>query len=163
MRVATSLTVWASFGMLPGNIPCLLIPSPSFPTGDARFFVRAANAELLMQTLFRYRETGRFALHGFAIMQEHVHVLLTPLGDNTIERCVQLIKGGYSYTIRKQFPGEVWNSGYHDHRVRDREDFENQLRYIADNPTRRGLKEHEFVHTRFPCVMDSIPGYLVDS
>jgi putative transposase len=48
-----------------------------------RRFQVTANADLLIATLFRYRDQGRFLLHGFAIMPEHFHVLLTP--SETIE------------------------------------------------------------------------------
>jgi putative transposase len=61
------------------------------------------NAELLVQTLLDYREQSRYLLHGFAIMPEHLHVFITPTTGQTIERCIQCIKGGFSHTLRKQF------------------------------------------------------------
>jgi len=112
-------------------------------------FVRTANAELLVKTLFHYRDQGRYLLHGFAIMPEILHVLLTPSLNQTIERCAQCIKGGFSHEVRNQFKGEVWQAGYLEHRIRDGQDFRNQLDYIAANPERRGLVNHEFVHTRY--------------
>ena len=69
-------------------------------------FRRTANAELLVKTIFGYREQGRFLLHGFAVMPEHLHVLLTPANGQTVERCVQCIKGGFSFAVREQFAGE---------------------------------------------------------
>ena len=99
--------------------------------------VRSANAELLLDILFRYRDQGRYLLHGFAIMPEHIHFLITPASGQTVERCVQCVKGGYSYAVRKQFAGEVWQEGYHAHRVLDAEDYWNQLAYIANNPVKR--------------------------
>ncbi len=120
-------------------------------------FVRTANAALLLEILFRYRDRGRYLLHGFVIMPEHLHVLLTPSLDQTIERCAQCIKGGFSFQVRQQFRGEVWLPGFHEHRVRDEEDFRNQLAYIAANPERRGLRDHEFVHTRHLDRIDPMP------
>jgi putative transposase len=38
-------------------------------------------------------------LHAFVVMPEHVHLLLTPAPDVTIERTVQLIKGAYSHEL----------------------------------------------------------------
>ena len=95
--------------------------------------VSAANAELLVKTLFHYRDQGRYQLHGFAVMPEHLHFLLTPALNQTIERCAQCIKGGFSHEVRSQFGGEVRQNGFHDHRFRDGVDFENQLAYIAAN------------------------------
>jgi putative transposase len=122
--------------------------------------VRTANAELLLDTLFHYRDQGRYQLHGFAIMPEHLHVLLTPSDTQTIERCAQCIKGGFSHRIREQFPGEIWQQGFHEHRIRNAEDFDNQLAYIAANPERRGLVNHTFVHTNFLRRLDPMPVFL---
>ena len=79
-------------------------------------FLRTAAAELLVKTILGYREQGRFLLHGFAVMPEHLHVLLTPGNGQRVERCVQCIKGGFSFSVREQFAGEVWQTGFHEHR-----------------------------------------------
>ena len=110
-------------------------------------FQRTAIAELFISTVFRYRDAGKFQLHGFVVMPDHIHVLITPASDQTIERCAQLIKGGFSFAVRKEFAGEVWQEDYHAHRVTDGEDFWNQLGYIANNPKRKNLAEYPHVHT----------------
>jgi putative transposase len=120
-------------------------------------FVRALNAELLVKTLFHYRDQVRYQLHGFVVMPEHLHVLLTPLSGQKIERCVQCIKGGFSHAVREQFGGEVWQVGFHEHRVRDGEDFRRQLGYIAANPEKRGLMDWAFVHAKFLERIDAMP------
>jgi putative transposase len=120
-------------------------------------FMRTENAELLVTTLFHYRDQGRYQLHGFVVMPEHLHVLLTPSLNQTIERCAQCIKGGFSHEVRKQFAGEVWQPGFHEHRIRDEEDFRRQLGYIAANPDKRGLVDWAFVHMRFSERIDPIP------
>jgi putative transposase len=123
-------------------------------------FTPTANAELLQETIFRYRDQGRYALHGFVIMPEHLHILMTPADGQTIERCAQCVKGGFSFAVRKQFAGEVWQPGFHEHRVRDAEDFRNQLAYIARNPERRGLGGYQFVHTRWLDRIDPMPPHF---
>ena len=47
-------------------------------------------------------------------MPEHVHLLLTPAHDITLERVMQLIKGGYSHRFGAEFgrKKEVWQSEY---------------------------------------------------
>jgi len=115
------------------------------------------NSDLLLETLFHYRDQGRYALHGFVIMPEHIHILLTPAADQTIERCAQCIKGGFSHALGSKLPGGVWQPGFHQHRIRDAEDFQNQLAYIANNPTRRHLPNHSYVHTKWPERLDPMP------
>jgi len=120
-------------------------------------FVRTANAELMVKTLFHYRDQGRYQLYGFAVMPEHLHVLLTPSTNQTIERCAQCIKGGFSHEVRAQFGGEVWQPGFHEHRIRDGEDFRGHLGYIAANPGKRRFVDWAFVHTRFLDQLDLMP------
>jgi REP element-mobilizing transposase RayT len=105
-----------------------------------RIFQRTANAELMVTTLFRYRDQGRFALHAFVMMPDHIHLLITPAQHRSTSACLQLIKGGYSFAVRKQFPGEVWPAGYHEHRVRDSQDFEAQKNYIANNRSEKVMR-----------------------
>ena len=89
----------------------------------------------------KYREAGEFALHGFVLMPDHFHVLMTPASDKTLERCVQMIKGGSAHAIRNawamMFP--IWQRGFSDHRVRDAADFESHVRYIEMNPVKARL------------------------
>jgi putative transposase len=76
-------------------------------------------------------------------MPEHVHLLLTPAKEVTLERAVQLIKGGYSHAFGIEFGKhkEVWQRGFTDHRIRNREDFEKHREYIHDNPVAGRLAE----------------------
>jgi putative transposase len=112
-----------------------------------RVFQRDVIAELFTETIFRYRDAGKFRLHGFVVMPDHVHVLLTPAPELSIERCAQLIKGGFSFGVRKEFAGEVWQEGYHAHRVIDGDDLQNQMLYIVNNPVRKGLAQYLHIHT----------------
>jgi putative transposase len=110
-------------------------------------FQRDAIAELFIATLFRYRDGGKFQLHAFVVMSDHVHVLLTPARDQAIEKCAQLIKGGFSFAVRKKFTGEIWQEGYHAHRVTDDDDLRGQVLYIVNNPVKEGLAEYPHIHT----------------
>ncbi|HTC93620.1 MAG TPA: transposase [Terriglobales bacterium] len=97
-------------------------------------------ALLLIDTLYHYRKQGKYALHAFVVMPDHLHALLSP-ADITLERTMQLIKGGYSYRRSKELelPGEAWQRGYSDHRVRDLSDYRIHLSYNNNNPVKRGL------------------------
>jgi putative transposase len=122
-----------------------------------RVFQRNTTADIMLNTLLRYREQGRFQLHGFVVMPDHIHVLITPAQDHAIERRIQLIKGGFSFAIRKDFPGEIWQNGYHAHRITGVDDYHSQLRYIANNPSRKDLISYPHVHTIYPQHLDPIP------
>ncbi|HYN15410.1 MAG TPA: transposase [Terriglobales bacterium] len=72
-----------------------------------------ALARELLSTLYDYRAAGRFALHEFVIMPDHVHLLVTPAAMLTLERAMQLIKGGFSYRVGKARPNlMVWEKSF---------------------------------------------------
>ena len=108
---------------------------------QTRSFVVESYARLFLKTLYGYKRQGSFQLHAFVLMPEHVHLLLTPAPDITLERVVQLIKGGYSHSFGSEFgrKKEVWQRGFTDHRVRDAHDFALHREYIHQNPVRRRL------------------------
>ena len=99
------------------------------------------NATLLIDVLRSYVAAGKFALHDFVVMPDHVHLLMTVGDDMTIEKAMQFLKGGFSYRLQKEcgFLGEVWQRGFSEVRVEDRRSFLQHREYIAQNPVKAGL------------------------
>jgi putative transposase len=114
-----------------------------------------------VDTLFHYRLERKFLLYEFVVMPNHFHLLMTP--TVTLERVMQLVKGGFSYRARKElgFAGELWQPSYYDRRVRGAEDYVNFKYYIRQNPVKWGLAKapEEFPYSSaFPgFVMDEVP------
>jgi putative transposase len=94
----------------------------------------------MLSTINHYRETG-YKLHAFVIMPDHLHLLITPKGS--VEKSVQLIKGGFSFRAKKEleWTGDIWQPGFTDHRIRDEEDWGRHLQYIRSNPIEARLAE----------------------
>ena len=100
-----------------------------------RLFQVDLYSRLFLKTLYGYRRQGRLDLHVFVVMPDHVHLLLTPVKDVTLERAVQLIKGGYSHAFGIEIGHkEIWQRGFTDHRIRDAQDFAGHRLYIHQNP-----------------------------
>src|SRR5258706_11701355 len=120
-------------------------------TGLSSYFITSATSQrkcllqsdrmagLLLDVLLHYRDQNKYLLHEFVIMPDHFHLLLTP--TDTLERSLQLIKGGFSYRARKElgFAGEIWQASYYDRRVRDIEDYRAYREYIQMNPVKKRL------------------------
>ena len=100
-------------------------------------------AEILVRTLFHYRNRGDYLLHEFVIMPDHLHFLLTPNSTTSLEKAVQLIKGGSSHQIRKvrNQKIEIWQEGFYDWTIRDANDWQTKAEYIRMNPVRARLVE----------------------
>src|SRR5258708_38866771 len=64
-------------------------------------FRNPQEAELMMDVLAHYGEQKKYVMHEFVIMPDHLYLLLTPTADVSLERAVQLIKGGFSYRLRQ--------------------------------------------------------------
>jgi putative transposase len=120
-------------------------------TGYSCYFITASTFEkrnilqsdrmaaLFVNVLFHYREQGKYLLHEFVVMPDHFHLLITPL--ESLERAMQLIKGGFSYRAKKElgFGFEVWQTSFYDRRVRDAEEYFAFREYIRRNPVKRRM------------------------
>jgi putative transposase len=71
-------------------------------------------ASLLIDVLRSCVAAREFQLHDFVIMPNHIHLLLTVPDGMAIEKAVQLVKGRFSYRLKKElgFQGEVWQPGF---------------------------------------------------
>ena len=139
-----------------GFSPCMSRPSrnsqpDSIREGSRTFFVSSATAgrrailqsgrmaSLFIDVLRSY--TNKFKIHEFTVMPDHFHLLITLDGDMTIEKAVQLIKGNLSYRAKKElgFQREIWQKGFSEDRVYDRESYLARKHYIEENAVKAGL------------------------
>jgi putative transposase len=99
------------------------------------------SASLFVRVLYEYRTQGKFRLHEFVAMPDHFHLLLTLHSSLTIERAVQFVKGGFAFRAGRElgFQAPVWQKGFSEMRVLEREAFRNIAEYIRNNPVRRHL------------------------
>jgi putative transposase len=112
------------------------------------------NAGLLIEILRELVKEHVFELHDFVVMPDHVHLLFTVGEEMTIEKAVQLVKGRFSFRLKKEhgYLGEVWQRGFSEVQVMGRENFETHRRYIAENPAKARLvaagEEYPFCYQR---------------
>ena len=91
------------------------------------------NATLMIDVLRSDVAAGKFRLHDFVVMPNHLHLLITVREGMTIEKAMQFIKGGFSYRLKKEtgYMGEVWQRGFSETRVEERQSFLKHREYIA--------------------------------
>jgi putative transposase len=124
-------------------------------------FQVTATAELLEQTILDYRSQGKFLLHAFVIMPDHFHALITPAPDVSLEKALQFIKGGFSFRLKSRF--DVWMRSFNESQVMNEEKFNNSVRYIEQNPVRRGLvrSPNEYRFSSASCgSLDPMPSHF---
>jgi putative transposase len=126
-------------------------------------------AEVLLDTLFTYRDRGAYLLHEFVIMPDHLHLILTPGATTSLEKAMQLIKGGSSHRLHKQrnHKMEIWQVGFYDWTLRDYNDWQTKVEYIHENPVRAGLvaqpQDWPYSSAGGKFKLDAIPARYVSS
>jgi len=124
-------------------------------------------ANLFVEVLISYRAQQKYLLHEFVLMPDHFHLLITPI--MTLERALQLIKGGFSFRAKREagFTGETWEKSFYDRRVRDWEEYCAFRRYIHMNPVKNGLasapEEYPYSSARPGLALDAVPQRLKPS
>ena len=126
-------------------------------------FQVTATAELLERTILDYRGQRKFLLHAFVIMPDHLHALITPASDVSLEKALQFIKGGFSFRLKSKL--EVWMRSFNESQIVSEEKFMNCVRYIEENPVRRGLARlpNEYRFSSASCgPFDPMPSHFAE-
>jgi putative transposase len=127
-----------------------------------RIFQVTNTADMLLEHLQCQRRKGRFELYAFVIMPDHVHLLLTPAVNVSLEKAVQFIKGGFSFLLNSKL--DVWERSYNEVQITMPEQFESIRMYIEENPVRARLvsTSDEYSHSSAAVgqSLDECPGWL---
>lgn len=127
-----------------------------------RLFQVDANANLLLSLMNDDRARGRYAIHAFALMPDHIHLLITPAPDVSIEKAMQFIKGGFSFRLKSKMP--VWEKSFTLRRIEDPPDFDTHRDYIHANPIRARLavnpEDFPFSSAHMSQFVDPAPEHL---
>lgn len=121
-------------------------------------------ASLFVDVLVDYRVRGRYLLHEFVVMPDHFHLLISP--RESLERAIQLIKGGFSFRAKRElgFPHEIWQPSFYDRRVRDAGEYFAFREYIRQNPRKRRLtiraEDYPYCSAWPGLVLDEVPQRL---
>ena len=101
--------------------------------------------EVVRDCLLRFNGE-RHRLHAAVIMPTHVHILIEPLEGHDLSRILQGIKGASAREINKLTgtKGTFWLDESYDHVVRSEKQYWHFVRYIAENPTKAGLRDLEY-------------------
>ena len=104
-----------------------------------------AIARLVVDAL-HHRDGKQYELIAFCVMPNHLHIVFTPLQAESGEPvALETIMHSYKrYTAQQtnkvlQRSGEFWQHESYDHVVRDADELERIVAYVANNPVKAGL------------------------
>ncbi len=111
----------------------------SAQTVDRQPFFRHERWALWMEEIFQDYRGSSYQLHAYVVMPDHFHAILS--AQDSIERAMQNIKGGFSFRAKRAFDWkhDIWQVGFSDHRIRDAADWDRHVAYMGHNPVKNKL------------------------
>ena len=106
--------------------------------GRKPYLASPAARELFETSLEKMRRKYLFAVFGYVVMPEHVHLLVNEPAHFPLARALQALKISVSV---QQSERPFWLRRYYDRNVRTAEETTEKLRYLHRNPVSRGLVE----------------------
>ena len=91
------------------------------------------------RALEQTRRAYGFAVIGYVVMPEHVHLLLSEPEEAMLSRALQALKQSVARTLALRARQPFWQARYYDFNVWSGRKRIEKLRYIHRNPVRRGL------------------------
>ena len=97
-------------------------------------------ADIVVRAL-RHHAESRYTLHEYALMPNHVHLLLTPLGEHTLSDILQGMKFSAAHTVNALLgrAGPLWQHESFDRVVSDDDEMQALAAYIRRNPVKARL------------------------
>ena len=98
---------------------------------------------VVLRALENTRRRYGLRVYGFALMPEHVHLLLNEPERGTLAFALQSLKSASARMARsgemEVGNGPFWQARYYDRYMRDYAEFSEKLQYLHRNPVKRGL------------------------
>ena len=91
--------------------------------------------QIVVNSLFFYHEKEYILWH-FVVMPNHVHLLVSPIGDNNVVKSIGSVKRFTANAINKILvrKDSFWQPSVFDRLVRDNQNFTQYINYINNNP-----------------------------
>lgn len=104
------------------------------------------NAAIVRGALAHF-DGDRYRLHAWCVMPNHVHAVVEPVGDHALPDIMHSWKRFSAREINKQLgrSGELWQTEYYDHLIRDGDEYEHCVGYTLENPVKAGLLDWAWV------------------
>ncbi len=93
----------------------------------------------MLQDLSECCKLKRFTNYAYCFMPDHVHLLLGGEEGTDLIKLIKQFKQHSGYSFKKATGNRLWQKSYYDHILRKEEDMVEVVRYILENPIRKGL------------------------
>jgi len=113
----------------------------SVTEGRIPLFVNEKNLIILANIIVTEKERLGFLVSGYALLPDHIHLIIKPGESANISRIMATIKALCAKAInaRLNTTGKVWQHQFMDHIIRTSKDYQRHIEYIHRNPLKHGL------------------------
>lgn len=102
-------------------------------------FKKPQTVDWLLEKLKECGKIHGFINYAYCFMPDHVHFLLEGDEGSNLIAMVKKFKQLTGYYYKKETGKGLWQKSYYDHILRKEEDIVQVVRYILENPVRKGL------------------------
>jgi len=95
--------------------------------------------DTFVAALERVRQRCNLCVYGYVVMPEHVHLLVSEPENGTLAQAMQSLKQGVARKLALRAKDSFWQERYYDFNTWSERKFVDKLRYIHNNPVKRGL------------------------
>lgn len=97
--------------------------------------------DLLIKTISRAKEKYSFRVENFCIMNNHVHLIIRPLGSTNLSRLMQWILSVFAMAFNRHFGlrGHVWYDRFRSKVIENIRQYLATFLYIDHNPVKAGI------------------------
>ena len=95
----------------------------------------------VISCLLSERKKNGFKIFAYCLMKNHIHIIMMPPGNGkTISEFIGAFKSiSYAMLKKSGIKYSVWQERFYDHIIRRDEDFEDIVKYVLNNPVRKGI------------------------
>ena len=110
------------------------------PLNREPIFKESIPADMVLEAILFGRRRRWYYLLSFVIMPDHMHLIIIPR-DKNISECMKSIKGFSARRINSVLDrkGSIWQNGFYGYILDSEEKVLSRMRYIEDNPVRKGM------------------------
>lgn len=106
-------------------------------------FVDASLVDKCVEILLREAANEHCDVLAFVFMPDHCHLIFRGREDRSnVLRLMNRFKQHTGYFFSQNSVGGRWQKDFYDHICRDEREVQEQIRYVVENPVRKGLVKH---------------------
>ena len=100
--------------------------------------------QILVMEHIKNGDDKYYKLMATMVMPDHVHILLSPIGNISLSRIMKGIKGvsAKKLNIKRGESGSIWQNEFFDRIIRDENELYEKINYMLFNPVTKKLTEN---------------------